>query len=654
MPRFHRFTFLFVLAASLSACSLAGDITPPPGSELPVVQTVTQSAPVSPVYPIVPPNVENGADIFTQECVQCHGARGLGDGPQAAQLSVPVASLGLSDFARQFSPAEWYDVVTHGNMEKYMPAFSNLTDRQRWDVIAYAVSLSVPDEVISQGKTIYEEKCASCHGASGKGDGLDAATLTIAPNDFTNQAYMAQNSTAKLYQNITYGVQPDMPAFSQLLDDNQRWSVASYLRTLTFVFPQNAASAYPSPESAETVISTTPFPEPVASQEPEATEATTPSSTDDFMGTVTVQLINGSGGDPPSDAPVTLYGFDSMQNTYSETLTMGDNGVYTFTNVAMPLNRVFLAGTDYDSGTYGSDIVNVDQSTPDLNLQITVYNSTTDLSSLTTDRVHILFDFTDPQNAQIIEVFIISNPLQEAVVPPTKDGTVVTFPLPKGYTNLQFQDGELGGRYEEVSQGFADKMTISPGIGEYQVIFSFQMPYNRKLDFVQPMFLPTSTVVVMIPENGIKISSDQLQDGGTRDFQNSTYHMYNGSGLLAGSSLEFSLSGAPRNGSTSIFTTGTTQNLAIGLGVFGLALVAGGLWLFRRNQRKLSMVSTTDSTDMVDAQIGAETSARDADTLMDAIIALDDQFHAGNLPEEVYLQRRAALKEKLRKLEQGQ
>jgi LPXTG-motif cell wall-anchored protein len=654
MPRFHRFTFLFVLAASLSACSLAGDITPPPGSELPVVQTVTQSAPVSPVYPIVPPNVENGADIFTQECVQCHGARGLGDGPQAAQLSVPVASLGLSDFARQFSPAEWYDVVTHGNMEKYMPAFSNLTDRQRWDVIAYAVSLSVPDEVISQGKTIYEEKCASCHGASGKGDGLDAATLTIAPNDFTNQAYMAQNSTAKLYQNITYGVQPDMPAFSQLLDDNQRWSVASYLRTLTFVFPQNAASAYPSPESAETVISTTPFPEPVASQEPEATEATTPSSTDDFMGTVTVQLINGSGGDPPSDAPVTLYGFDSMQNTYSETLTMGDNGVYTFTNVAMPLNRVFLAGTDYDSGTYGSDIVNVDQSTPDLNLQITVYNSTTDLSSLTTDRVHILFDFTDPQNAQIIEVFIISNPLQEAVVPPTKDGTVVTFPLPKGYTNLQFQDGELGGRYEEVSQGFADKMTVSPGIGEYQVIFSFQMPYNRKLDFVQPMFLPTSAVVVMIPENGIKISSDQLQDGGTRDFQNSTYHMYNGSGLLAGSSLEFSLSGAPRNGSTSIFNTGTTQNLAIGLGVFGLALVAGGLWLFRRNQRKLSMVSTTDSTDMVDAQIGAETSAHDADTLMDAIIALDDQFHAGNLPEEVYLQRRAALKEKLRKLEQGQ
>jgi len=38
---------------------------------------------------------------------------------------------------------------------------------------------------------------------------------------------------------------------------------------------------------------------------------------------------------------------------------------------------------------------------------------------------------------------------------------------------------------------------------------------------------------------------------------------------------------------------------------------------------------------------------------MDAILALDDQYHAGNLPEEAYLERRAVLKEKLRKISQG-
>src|SRR4030043_106259 len=121
---------LIGLAVLLSACSfsLAADITPPPGSEQRSAQQATVAAPATSVYPIVPPDLENGAKIFNQECAKCHGTRGLGDGPQAVQLSVPVATLGLSDFSRLFTPAEWYAVVTRGNMEKFMPPFANLTD----------------------------------------------------------------------------------------------------------------------------------------------------------------------------------------------------------------------------------------------------------------------------------------------------------------------------------------------------------------------------------------------------------------------------------------------------------------------------------------------------------------------------------------------
>jgi hypothetical protein len=252
-----------------------------------------------------------------------------------------------------------------------------------------------------------------------------------------------------------------------------------------------------------------------------------------------------------------------------------------------------------------------------------------------------------------VEVFIISNPSTQAVVAPTKDGTVVTFPLPQGYTNLQFQDGELGARYVEVPQGFADTYTVKPGVSEYQVVFAFQMPYDHKLNFVQPMFLPTSAVVVMVPDNGVRVDSSMLQDGGTRDYQNTSYRMYNGSSLLANSSLEFTLSGSPKKATTSLLNKGTMQNLAIGLGVFGLALVVGAVWLFRRSQRRAAMQTTSDGTDIATPLTELDASPEDEDTLMDAIIALDDQFHAGNLPEEAYLERRAVLKEKLRKLEQG-
>jgi mono/diheme cytochrome c family protein len=658
MPKFRGITLLITLAVILSGCSfsLVGDITPPPGSDLPAPQQPTQSVAASPVYPIVPPDLANGKALYNQECSQCHGERGMGDGPQAAQLSVPVASLGLSDFARQFSPADWYRVVSQGNMENYMPAFTNLTDRQRWDVVGYAISLSTSAATINQGHTLYMSDCVKCHGASGHGDGPDASSLTRLPADFTDQSVMAQLSAASLYNYISDGISPDMPAFSGTLDDIQRWTLVSYIRSLTFTDTSanlSVKATSPGATQPANVSYPGPYPYPAITQTQPITSSTEITSTGTFLGSVTVSLINGSGGEAPSNAPVTLYGFDSMQNTYSQTLTVGENGVYTFNNISMPEGRVFMAGTDYASGTYGSDIVTVDATTPNLSLQITVYDTTTDVSVLTTDRVHILFDFSNPQTLQVFEVFIISNPTKQAVVSPSPDGTVVSFPLPKGYTNLQFQDGTLGDRYVDISQGFADKMTVSPGVGQYQVVVFFQLPYDHKLDFSQPMFLPTSAEVVMVPDNGVKLSSAMLQEGGTRDYQSTTFRMYNGASLLAGSSLEFTLSGTPKQAGSTLFTAGNNQSLAIGLGVFGVALVLAGLWLYRRNKQKLAYQSSSSSANETTFPSDIGMSPEDENTLMDAIIALDDQYHAGNLPESAYLERRADLKEKLRKLEQG-
>ncbi len=661
MPRYYGITIYLALAVILSGCSssLSGDITPPPGSELPAPQATNQPVITNTVYPIVPPDVTTGKVLYNQNCVQCHGVKGLGDGPQVAQLSVPAAELGLSDFARQFSPAEWYNVVSQGDLEKFMPAFPNLTARQRWDVVAYAMSLSASDKAISQGKALYESNCKGCHGPAGNGHGANASTLNTTPAAFTDQSFMAQTSSANLYDVIASGISPDMPAYTSTMDDSQRWTLVSYIRSLTYSASSTTENAYPYPappdnsSSQATLTSSSQAAEVAITQSPTITSTADVTSTATFTGSVTVQLVNGSGGDAPSESTVTLYGFDNMQNTYSGTLTTGENGVYTFTNVTMPAGRVFLAGTQYASGSYVSDIATVDPTTPNLSLPITVYDSTTDVSVLTTDRLHVFFDFTDPQNVQVIEVFIISNPTKQSVVSASTDGTVVSFPLPQGYTNLQFDNGELGARYVELSQGFGDTTTVIPGVGQYQVVFTYQLPYSHRLNFVQAMFLPTSAVVVMLPDNGIKLSSSMLQDGGTTDYKGITYRIYNGNSINAGSSVDLTLTGSPRQAAASILAPGSMQNLAIGLGVFGVALVALGLWLYQRNRQKLALQKIAESTQFSDSYSDLGFSPEDEDTLMDAIIALDDQFHAGNLPEAAYLERRAALKEKLRKMEQG-
>jgi LPXTG-motif cell wall-anchored protein len=210
--------------------------------------------------------------------------------------------------------------------------------------------------------------------------------------------------------------------------------------------------------------------------------------------------------------------------------------------------------------------------------------------------------------------------------------------LPEGATNLQLEDGQLGERYVETSGGFGDTTPIRPGISQHQVVFSYDLPYKRKLQFAQSLQLPVSAVVMLIPEDGLRVKSEQLADMGVRDVQGVNYRMYSSGQLEAGSDLAMTISGRPGGGSL-IPTTGSSTSLLIGLLAFGVALVGVGIWLYRRYQ--------SGEKDQADADVseGAleETSPSDPEELLDAILALDDQYQAGDLPEGAYRQRRAEL-----------
>ena len=95
---------------------------------------------------------------------------------------------------------------------------------------AYGVAAAparAPD--LATGKVLYAQQCASCHGASGRGDGPAGADLAPPPIAFSDAERAAQRTPLALYEAISRGVPGTaMMAFPQLSED-QRWALAFYV-----------------------------------------------------------------------------------------------------------------------------------------------------------------------------------------------------------------------------------------------------------------------------------------------------------------------------------------------------------------------------------------------------------------------------------------
>lgn len=107
--------------------------------------------------------------------------------------------------------------------------------QEKWDVPEKYNKMENPvagDADASEiGAELYVKHCKSCHGKTGLGDGTKAAELDTPSGDFTTEEFQSQTDGA-LYYKSTIG-RDDMPSFEKkLADDEDRWSVINYIRTL--------------------------------------------------------------------------------------------------------------------------------------------------------------------------------------------------------------------------------------------------------------------------------------------------------------------------------------------------------------------------------------------------------------------------------------
>jgi hypothetical protein len=292
--------------------------------------------------------------------------------------------------------------------------------------------------------------------------------------------------------------------------------------------------------------------------------------------------------------------------------------------------RIYQATTVIDGIQHTSEVLHdpVIDDKGNVELPILITKTSTDSSVLFAERMHVFFDFTDENTLQIVEMYVIQNPSDGVIIPKDDTNPVIRFELPSGAKNLQFEGGIIGREFIELEDGFGSMQPIGVNAST-QILFAFELPYEKSLDLDFELPLMVNASIFMLPSDVVKFSSDQLAFSGARDVQGMNIQTYSGGSMEAGSTIHTNLSGKIKT-STAIVQSGDTTSLIIGGSVLLVAILVV-IFYFRKKLTKDEAIEDQDPSE------------EDLDSLVDAVIALDDAFQSGEIPEVAYHNRRNEL-----------
>jgi putative copper resistance protein D len=84
---------------------------------------------------------------------------------------------------------------------------------------------------IEEGRKLYQRHCASCHGATGKGDG-SMALAGGTPANLTDETWDHGSTDGEVFVVIRDGTSSDMESYKDRLTDKQMWQLVNYIRSL--------------------------------------------------------------------------------------------------------------------------------------------------------------------------------------------------------------------------------------------------------------------------------------------------------------------------------------------------------------------------------------------------------------------------------------
>ncbi len=196
---------------------------------------------------------EYGAQVFQERCSLCHGSDGMGEGVLPLSLK-DYPNTNLLEVKQATDEAKTREIIIHGGGYKdigpEMPPWGDeLTVSQLESVVKFISFLKKDMEgglkllheqaanikpSLKVGRSVFQGRCALCHGKYGMGDGKMARIIKNPP-PFNLTLSRAPDNYLKMI--ITKGGEkmarsPRMPPWVGTLTDGEIDSVIMYIKTL--------------------------------------------------------------------------------------------------------------------------------------------------------------------------------------------------------------------------------------------------------------------------------------------------------------------------------------------------------------------------------------------------------------------------------------
>ncbi len=174
--------------------------------------------------------IAGGAAAFKENCAQCHGSGGAG--------GKGFPNLNDDDWLWGGRIDDIHTTLKHGvrvqndydTRISQMPAFGKegLLKREEINqVVDYVMVLGGGENLQAlPGHKIFQENCASCHGASGKGD------RNVGAPNLTDSIWLYGGTRADIFESIYNARAGMMPAWKDRLDENTIRQLVIYVHEL--------------------------------------------------------------------------------------------------------------------------------------------------------------------------------------------------------------------------------------------------------------------------------------------------------------------------------------------------------------------------------------------------------------------------------------